>query len=338
MPKDNSMQDKLTKVSGQEVIKPKDQPPPSTDFIRKMLHYPDPKEAVKIVREQAALNFDQQQDTQCEKLKLEQLDLDTRYTASKAKLALLNEKMKNTTQFIKSCPVENHDPDQKARFSTWRTQDQIILFVLIVALIATMILGSANVYSNLMASGEPVFLESPWLAISLSLLMPVGSMALKFIANFFEYERTKKRYALFIYVLTTIALLSWVVLFSINFSGVSGGINWEALGETNHNGSYLVLSQLLSEILVASSLFLAAEDIYSKYSPETYTQNLSYTNIASALKSHEAAHEKLYKTRGNNHAVLVKQNAARQVYINECLTDFLAMRARFNTFNDFLNP
>ena len=221
-------------------------------------------------------------------------------------------------------------------FLQMKTYDQISLTLLVPTLITTLIMGAANVYSNLMASGEPVFLEQPALAVFLSMLMPAGSTALKFISNFFDYQSTKKRYALFIYSLTAFALLAWSVLFAMNFTGVAGGIDWETLGESDSGtGSFLVWIQLVAEILVAAALFLAAEEIYLKYVPNDYTENPDYTNAKKALDAHIISHEKLRDARGKNIADIAVLNAARKAFINERMADYMALRARFNNFNQF---
>lgn len=90
--------------------------------------------------------------------------------------------------------------------------------MLVPSLLAVMGMGAANIYANLMAAGEPVFLEQPWLAVCLSALVPCGSTALKFISHFFDHAYTKKRYALGVYVLTILAIAGWSVTFSLNFN------------------------------------------------------------------------------------------------------------------------
>ena len=187
-----------------------------------------------------------------------------------------------------------------------------------VFLLAAMGMGAANVYANLMASGEPVFIEQPWLAVFLSGLVPAGATALKFISGFFDYARTKKRYALSIYVVTALVLLIWSVSFSLNFTGVTGGMDWDAFGQDDGGkGPFLVWIQIVAEILVAAALFLAAEDIYLKYAPDSYIENLDYLNSAKALKAHSAEHDALRDTRNANHARIAQLTAARQAFINE---------------------
>ena len=74
------------------------------------------------------------------------------------------------------------------------------------------------------------------------------------------------------------------MLFAMNFTGVSSGIDWDSIGESDGGTSaYLVWIQLVAEMLVAAALFLAAEDIYLKYAPNLYTENPDYNNARKAF-------------------------------------------------------
>ncbi len=333
MKKPKTTQAKLITVGGGELARDKDPAPPS-DFLAKMLFYPDAQEAAQIVGEQAGLEFDQSEGGELALLELEQAELNDHYAASNARGEALEEKRKNTKQYIKYAAARGEDPESKTTFATWRRQDQISIIFLIIALITAMIMGSANVYSNLMASGEPIFIEKPALALFLSLLVPAGSAALKFISNFFDYDKTKRRYALGIYALTALSLLIWTVCFSLSFSGISGGIDFDSLGESDSSGTFLVWIQLVTEILVAGALFLAAEDIYNKYAPESYTTSLEYMNVENALKQYRVEHQELREQRAQNHARITELAAKRQAFMNERIADYLAKRSRMHSINN----
>ena len=328
MSNSNKAKSKLLDASSQE-------PSPqqyneATSFIRKMLHYPDPKEAAQIIAEQAGLEFDQRIHGELEQLKLKQQELDARFKFSKARLETLEEKLHNTRQFVKSARgLEDDEP--ALGFTSWDGYDQISIILISLSLIAALALGAANIYANLMASGEQVFIDQPWLAVMLSTLVPAGSTAIKFISNIFEYERSKKRYTHLIYVLCTISLLVWAVCFALNFNGASGSIDWDSLSdETSGKGTMLVGVQIIAEILIAAALFLAAEDIAHKYSPQLLRESLDYTCAHDALNAHIASHEELREIRGITHARRVELEAARSSFINEQIANYLAIRSRQN--------
>jgi len=217
----------------------------------------------------------------------------------------------------------------------WLGKDKVIFVFVFAALVVAMVMGASNVYSNLIASGVTVFIEKPWLAVFLSMLVPTGSAAIKFIINFMEHERSRKRYALWVNVLTILSLLVWSILFALNFTGVSGGIDWESMGESHSSGAALVWIQLFAEMLIASSLFLVIEDIYMRYSPDFYPENPEYVANCKALESYEQTHEKLRDKRNKRHGRLVELNAERLVSINEKTADYINLRARFSAANNF---
>lgn len=211
-------------------------------------------------------------------------------------------------------------------WSDWLLKDRILLCVIIAFLVLSCAMGMANVYANLVAS-NPVFIESPWLAIMISSLLPIASVSIKFVTNFMAFDRSRKRYALFIYVATGVALLCWAVLFGLNNTGVASTVNWDSFDDSTDLGSAFVWAQLMVEVLSASALFLAAEDIYMRYSPDVYLENPEYVEIEKLMKDHLAVHEGMREQRGTLHGHLVKLTADRNAFVNEKIVEYISLRA-----------
>ena len=189
-----------------------------------------------------------------------------------------------------------------------------------------LIMGAANTYSNIMGSGEPVFLEAPWLAWCLSALVPIGSVAFKYVSNFFDHASSKKRYAIFIFILTTFAIIAWAVMFAQNFNGIAGGMDWDSLGSSDGGkGSLMVFLQIAAEILISAALFLAIEDISIKYNPDILKNNPDHTEFSAALKKHKAEHEATGKKRNTDHTAFVLLKNQRQQHLNMRSTEFAAL-------------
>ena len=302
------------------------------DFSSKLLRLPNPEKAAAMIAEQTGLEFDVAHPDRVQYL-LEQPELDASHKVSTAKLTELEEVVNTTPQYIKTCAENSGTDKDKVSFSDWAQQDQIAFIFIGVALIAALVMSASNVYANLMSSGEPIFLEQNWIAVMISLLAPAGSIAFKFISHTFERYSSIKRYTNTIYTLTAISFLAWIGLFALNYSGVTGGINWNTLGESNLTGSYLVFVQLLTEILVGGALCLAAQDIALKYTPELYRENLAHLNAVKARDKHLVGHKALTEQRNHNHTRLTQLNAERQTAINHKLADFVDLSTRFNSIN-----
>ncbi len=281
-----------------------------------------------MIEQQSIYEAAQEFGAELEKLKLDLTDIDARYKASSKALAGLEEKRTGTKRYIKSAEARSGSSEGRIKFTGWQRKDQSSLIVILVFLLVAVAMGMANVYANLMSSGNSVFIESPWLAVMLSTLLPIASVSIKFITNFFEYDHSRRRYALCIYMLTLIALLIWSVLFALNFSGVSSGIDWNSFEQGSGTGAALVWSQLIVEMLAASALFLAAEDIYMRYSPDRYIENLEFIEVSKALKEHLAAHEALREQRGNMHGRMVELEAEHDGFINKKIVEYISIRAR----------
>jgi len=217
------------------------------------------------------------------------------------------------------------------------TKDKSLFIFVLIGLLVVMIMGVSNIYANLMASGTVIFIEKPWLALALSALLPTGSAALKFVTNFMAFDRSRKRYAIGINMLTAIALLFWTILFAQNFAGITGEINWPLLDDGDSNGALFVWIQLIAELLVGASLFLVLEDIWSKYYTEKFVDNPEYIEANNAYLAHKKDHDALGEERGKTQGRLVQLEALKQALIDEKVARFISLRTKFGAFQNF-NP
>lgn len=304
--------------------------PPDTvtpDFFRRLVHHNDAELAGAMATEQAIHEADQQFGAELTKVRLDSEDIDAAFRISLKLLTERETKLANTNRYIKSGTLHSVG-GKNIEDIRWRRKDQVLLSLLIFCLIIAAGLGMGNVYANLVASGNAVFIENPWIALMISALMPIASVSVKFVTNFLIYDSSRRLYAKLIYVATGIAFLFWGGLFGLTHSGVASGINWDSLGEATDFGFAFVFSQLMVELLAASALFLAAEDIYMRYSPDVYVDNLEYLELEKALKEQRAEHEALREKRGQLHGRLIELEAQREAFINEKVVEFISLRAR----------
>jgi len=309
---------------------------PPDDIGRKLSRHHDAGEAMRIIEEQAGLEFDVQKRGGIQTLQLESAELDARYEVSSETLNELEKQKAGTKRYMKSSHLYAGSDNRAVEFKDWLVKDKFLILLIGVCLVSALGMGAGNIYANLMSSGNPIFIEDPWLAAMLSALLPIASVAVKFVTNFMSLDKSRKRYAITIYALTLTTLAIWSVLFAMNFSGVSGGIDWEALESAGNSGPALVWSQMLLEMLAGAALFLAAEDIYMRYAPDVYVENLEYLEIEKALKTHLPQHEALCARRAEIQGRLNALLAERQAFINHKLADYVSLRARLDAASDIL--
>ena len=249
----------LVKAGEKDVIKK----PPATssppDFVRRLVHHPDLETASAMIAQQATYEADQQFGGELAKLRLDIEDIDIAYQASLKLLSDLEAKLANTVRYIKSGTLQSGSKKDASdiRWKDWRRKDQILLCLLLACLVIAAGLGMGNVYANLIASGNAVFIEKPRLALMISALMPIASVSVKFVTNFMTYDSSRRLYAKCIYAATGIAFLFWCGMFGVIHTGVAGSIDWDSFGESEEFGFAFIWSQLLIEMLAASALFLA---------------------------------------------------------------------------------
>lgn len=309
-------------VSGEQV------PSALVAFFQLALHYEDAQQAEQLVAEQARLSFEAQHGGELEQLALDVEDLEARFVSSNDLLAQLEGRKRNAKEFVKRAEPREEAGSRGGGFLRWRRRDQLTFVMLAVAQLAALAMGMANVFANLLASGQVVFAERPWLALGLSAVVPAGACGLKFLPSVFEHATSRRRYAVTLYGLTAAGLVLWSVAFALNYAGLSSGIDWESLGENTARGTWLVWSQLVLEVLIAGALFLAADEIAAKYASDTLAPNPEFLNADRALRSHLAEHAALRGERGEKRARHTALVAQRQSFVNEQVAAYVALRSR----------
>lgn len=327
MPKKKPVSERLAETGTAGLgNQPANHAPP--DFARKLINHPDPKEAASMVADHASYQFDASNGAVIEQLKLKQAELDERYASTGERLEQLETAMKNTPRYKKA----GGGKEGRIPWAEWYSKDRVQLVVILAFLTMAVGMSWANVYAVLMSSGNVVFLDDHWLAVCLGALAPTASMSIKFITNRMHFDSTRRHFALCVYVLTALAIAAWTVLFADNFSGISGEIDWNALLDSGGESTekYFLWTQLGAEMLVAASLFLAAEDIWLKYQPDSFLDNSEFLALKRAHDTLVPEHESVGRERAEVHGQLAEILAKREAFINEQVAEYINLRSRSN--------
>lgn len=244
--KTQSLALELVKSDKADIVKkPEAAVPSSSNFLRRLVHHPDSEVANAMIVQQATYEADQLFGAELTKLRLDIEDIDAVYKTSLKLLNDLESKLANTARYIKSGNFQSGSKKDATdiHWNDWRRKDQVLFCFLLTCLVVAAGLGMGNVFANLVASGNAVFIEKPWLALMISALMPIASTSIKFVTNFMTYDSSRRTYAKCIYVATGIAFLFWCTLFGVIHTGVAGTIDWESFGEDKDYGSLFIWSK-----------------------------------------------------------------------------------------------
>lgn len=298
------------------------------NFAHHMRHFSDIREGAAIIGEQEGHEFDYEYGNTVTGYELIKEEQNALHKVSSDERTKLEQRKRDTKQWVKSAPQRSGTDSETPKFKDWFLRDQFMVILILIMLPAAMIMGAANVFANLMASGTPIFIEDPWLAVSLSMLMPIGSTAIKFVTHAIHIDYWRTKYCQLIYGLTFLLFIYWGFLFSQTYTGAAGGLDIDALiNGSGSSGSALVWTQLFLELLVASALFLALEDIVMRYYPDMWVSNVEYYVVSQALKAHLLEHEKLNKARAETHGHLASLRALRELRVNKAMATYIDMRA-----------
>ncbi|GLK50507.1 hypothetical protein [Maricaulis virginensis] len=219
------------------------------------------------------------------------------------------------------------DDGAEVPFRDWSFLDQSI-FAGALGLSCVMLgAGAANIQGNLVGSGLPMFTANPLFAWLFAMLAPAAALAIHCFGHAFLTWRLRNYYRIGIYGLTLVSVTAWSWLFADLFHG-TGGLDLDFEGSGLKDTMFVWL-QIIAEIMVGSSLFLIAEHVASKYSPDRFVQNLEHIELRERRtvlgKERETAFERLSKAKGAYTALMGRREAT----VNADIAEYLQRRRRF---------
>lgn len=194
---------------------------------------------------------------------------------------------------------------------------------------ALLLASGVAVYSNLMNSGNMVFIQNPWIPAALSVLPAVGAFSFKLMANVMP-ERYQEPYRITINALSIFSILCWIVCFGVEFHNNGGGEIDLTMTEapSSHFAVALTISQLLAEILCAATLFLAADAIAQKYISDQKIENPDYQALQKEYQQESKIYAELLAKRNEKEGRLKKLQMLKDIYIKEQIASFFNISAQ----------
>lgn len=296
-----------------------------SNYIQRLKHIDDKGLASQAAQDHAETLFRKEHGAEYQHLIEEKPVLQSIKAHLQAILEKALERKQNTDPFA---IMEDERSLSEARipFSQWRTEHRISLIVLLAAAAITVGIGFSNIFSTLMASGEPVYLQSPWLAALTASSLPLASLAIERMYHFFKLDVTRYRYVMAVFSSTAIFAVWWVLAFSSQFDAVGTGFSFDDL-DGGGKDTNLVRIQLLLEMFTAASLGLAVDQICRRYSPDSNEINPERLKNDEAVIKAEAE----YLAAANRYyectARIEELDAIREQIIEQCESDLLAVFA-----------
>lgn len=296
-----------------------------SNYIQRLKYIDDKELASQAAQDHAETLFRKEHGAEYQRLIEEKPVLQSIKTHLQAILEQALERKRHTDPF--SIMEDGRSLNEtRIPFSQWRTEHRISLIVLLVAAVVTAGIGFSNIFSTLMASGEPVYLESKWLAALTASSLPLASLAIERIYHFLKLDATRYRYVMVVFSSTAVFAVWWVLAFSSQFDAVGTGFSFDDLGGGGKDTS-LVRIQLLLEMFTAASLGLAVDQISRRYSPDSNDINPERLKNDEAVIKAEAE----YLAAANRYyectARIEELDAAREQIIEKCESDLLAVFA-----------
>ncbi|MGQ0556015.1 MAG: hypothetical protein ACT4PN_08750 [Nitrospiraceae bacterium] len=299
-------------------------------FINAEVANANVKEAEKNVAIHAENDFGKHYAGEMETLSQECDALEEKLRGPAERLAENKKQERNTKSYTRVADLKQVTGNEPVPFKEWTLKDQMNFPLAVGLMLVVLAAGSSNVYAAIMMRAEPVFIEHPILAVLLSFLLPCGSVSIHFLGDFLDTDRSRHRYTISLLSLTAASMLAWVYLFSKNFQiGAPTNIFDSLAQDSDPTAVWFTTSQLGSEMLAGSCLFLGAMHIYSRYAGDLITNNPEWDYLTLERRTHESEYDAVHNRRMAVVGRLMQLKSMRQAHIAEAVALFHAIRRRF---------
>ncbi|MGH1403828.1 MAG: hypothetical protein ACRBDL_06255 [Alphaproteobacteria bacterium] len=268
------------------------------------------------------------------RLKAELIDIKNVYEKDKKTLNAQRDKLSKTDCTIPApAQIQQSTPNKKKR-SFRKFIDLFMAVTLVVMAAGVLSIEVVTIAATILSSGNPVFIDAPWTAWMMAGLVPVGAFSIKFLKSYLPNDSAKKRYALFIYLMSTILLLIWMILFSLIFDNIGADIN---IGDIMNSSdkvideSALTMIQLLSGSFVGGALLTASSDLIAKYSPSAMIDNPEYLLNKKIFDSMTKDFKPISATHNTLNADNAALDSAERNFMTKHRLAYKRLRARFDT-------
>lgn len=268
------------------------------------------------------------------------LDLaETKEKAASLKKSITDERKllakTNKTIRVKDQQIKD-TPDEKER-DLRKIIDLVIGIFCFIFAFAAIGISMSTMFTVVMSSGNPVFLENQPLAWAMSSVLGLGALAFEFFKRYLVTDKTKRLYGMSMYIITALLLVTWIVMFAILFgSAADQGIDiGDLLGSSAAGNSgndpwmtAFTVIQLLAEFFIGCTFFMSGGDLFAKYSPTRTMDDPTYLDAQKRLDVMERDYAVFTKAMHENDARLSAIDSAVSLFTKNQMANYHQLRAQ----------
>ncbi|MEZ5367548.1 MAG: hypothetical protein R2748_35680 [Bryobacterales bacterium] len=240
----------------------------------------------------------------------------------------LEKRLRNEPQYMDSPASLGGGENRDVPFPDWGLTDKITTGLALGVCTILLIMGVVNVSANLINSGSPVFVESPWMAVVLAMIVPAMAVAMEAVHHFMSHSTTRRIYKFAVFGIGIISALAWTIVFSIQFGGLNAGIDLDVLltAGGDHGNAVLVWTQIAAETTLGAALFMVADSVSLKYTRGTRVLTPGHIEAKADVERHIPVFEATRKRYAAAQKAFAEINAARERFIGQALAALAALK------------
>jgi hypothetical protein len=217
--------------------------------------------------------------------------------------------------------------ENKTPFKEWEGKDLGVYWSYWVILVLTVGGGGACLYAYA-TTLIPAYINNPQMALFLVTLPIATTIATKQLYEDRETDKGKKRVSSFVSAFSLLSFINWLVVLGLMLIGGMGGDDLDQLESPDYLDGIFVVSQVIAEVFVSGSIYIALSKIYTKYNPDTYKDNEQLIQLKASLTELRNKDKALVEEIAEKQKELIQLEAEQASFICEEVVMFQAQRAR----------
>lgn len=248
----------------------------------------------------------------------------------KEQLAFLKKEIAKLEKKISRTEDQNRmaaTKENKTPIREWEGKDFALYVAYWCLMLITIGAGGGCLYANAITT-IPAYIESPKLAWFLVFLPVATTVATKQFYEDCETDKGKRNFSRFMAGFGLISFTVWVCVLAMMFIGDTGEMDLDQLDQPNYLDGFFVVSQVIAEVFVSGSIYIALSKIYTKYNPETFEDSKKLLKLNSDLDQMREKQKALILELSEKQKELTQLEADKASFVCEEMALFQAQRAR----------
>lgn len=226
----------------------------------------------------------------------------------------------------------------------WSLYNKVLFTILGIFSIFLISLGGVTVYTNIMATQRPFFLDNQWAVVLFTSIFTIAfPWGVKLVSRLIETDGDKRRYTLGVILFSLFCGAVWAILFASLYGGVAESLEDILSGVVNDTenssgdgvlGTIFIISQLFGEAFAAAGFWMIMDLIYHSHYQYPKIDNPDYIFLCEQEKTLSKKIDAYLEKKLAFSACRKSLESVKNVFIEKAVNRIKKYENRVNVLNE----